>query len=236
MMILRKRWLICLCVLVLALLAAALLQPLSVTVFSPETSNEPIVILDAGHGGADGGAVSPDGILESEINLAMTKRLALLMIFCGQRVALTRVDDNDLSAQDAQSIREQKKSDLANRVAAINSIPNATLISIHQNSLAGNQSVHGAQVFYNTVSGSDQLANMVQQKLNQHHNSKDRLSKKIDNSIYLMQQTKCPAILVECGFLSNPQEAHALCTPEFQKQIVLAIAAGYFSYTNGEMT
>lgn len=210
-----------------------LLRPLGIAVFSPEYSTEPIVILDAGHGGADGGAVSADGIAESEINLAITKRLALLMIFCGQRVALTRVDDNDLSSPDAQSIKEQKRSDLKNRVAAINSAPNATLISIHQNSLAGHPEVHGAQVFYSTVTGSNLLADAVQLQLNLYHNSgNEKQAKRIDSSIYLMNEVHCPAILVECGFLSNRQEAHALCTPEYQKQIVLAIAAGYFSYTN----
>ena len=88
-------------------------------------------------------------------------------------------------------------------------------------------------MFYNSVSGSNQLAVATQQQLNISHNAgKARIAKEIDNSIYLMSEVHCPAILVECGFLSSPREAHALCTPDYQKSLALAITAGYLSYTN----
>ena len=234
MIVLRKKVLLLFPV-VLILLAALfrLVYPAGRAVFAPQLSTTPIVILDAGHGGMDGGAVSSDGIVERELNLEITKRLALLMIFCGEHVALTRIDSNDLSSPDAATVKDQKRSDLKNRVTAINAVPNATLISIHQNSLPGHPEVYGAQVFYNSVSGSNQLAVATQQQLNISHNAgKARIAKEIDNSIYLMSEVRCPAILVECGFLSSPREAHALCTPDYQKSLALAITAGYLSYTN----
>ena len=227
----KNRYLLICIVLSIVILLGETYHHRSVPTFIPDSFPGTTVILDAGHGGVDGGATSADGIIESDVNLAVTKRLALLMIFCGQRVALTRIDTGDLAAPQAHSIRDKKVSDLKNRVAAINSISNAMLISIHQNSLAGQSKVRGAQVFYNTVPDANRAANQVQQFLNDTINIQNAKNPKaIDKSIYLMNQVLCPAILVECGFLSNPHEAHQLCTPEYQKQLVLAIAAGYLQY------
>ena len=198
---------------------------------------QPVIVLDAGHGGTDGGAVSADGIIEREINLEITQRLALVMSFCAQRAVLTRTDSNSLASPDAATIKEEKRSDLSNRVTLVNSLSNATLISIHQNSLPGHPEVSGAQVFFNTAAPARFLAESVQQQLNCCHNAgNEKLSKQIDASVYLMKEVSCPAILVECGFLSNPTEARALCTENYQKQLALAITAGYLSYTNGGIT
>lgn len=209
----------------------SLLRPTGLAVFSPEEVTAQVLIIDAGHGGLDGGAVSSDGIIEAEINLEITKRLALLMLFCGQRVALTRADTQDLASPDALTVKERKVSDLKNRVAAVNSASNAVLISIHQNSIADHPEVHGAQAFYNLVDTGNLLAEHVQQRLNQDHNNGNEKSVRlIDSSIYLMNKINCPAVLVECGFLSNKAEARALCTADCQKGLALAIAAGYLSY------
>ena len=220
-----------------ALVAAAVIlvaaYPSVLPAFAQKSNSEHVLILDAGHGGADGGAVSDNGIVESELNLEITKRLALLMVFCGQRIALTRVDSNDLASDDATTAREKKVSDLKNRVAAINSIPNATLISIHQNSIQGYPSVHGAQAFFNKQAGGEQLASVIQDQLNRVRNiDNEKLSKKIDDNIYLMNRVNCPAVLVECGFLSNSAEVRELCTPDCQIQLVLAVASGYLTYTS----
>lgn len=208
----------------------SLLRPAGWAVFSPGEAAAPLVIIDAGHGGIDGGAVSADGIIEAEINLEITKRLALLMLFCGQRVALTRADAQDLASPDALTAKERKASDLKNRVAAVNSADSAVLISIHQNSIADHPQVHGAQAFYNQIGTGNLLAERVQQRLNQDYNSSNEKSARQINSIYLMNKVNCPAILVECGFLSNKKEARALCTAECQKELALAITAGYLSY------
>ena len=231
MAVVKMRYLLLCAVLAAGIFLAATYHRRSIPTFVADSFSGTTVILDAGHGGVDGGATSADGIIESDVNLAVTRRLALLMIFCGQRVALTRIDAGDLASPDAQSIRDKKVSDLQNRVAAINSISNAVLISIHQNTLAGNTKVRGAQAFYNTVQDANGRANLIQQSLNDGINPQNaKNAKPIDKSIYLMNRVNCPAILVECGFLSNPQEAYQLCTPDYQKQLAVAIAAGYLLY------
>ncbi len=212
---------------------AGWIQPESNFVFSKQCVNDRLVILDAGHGGADGGAVSADGAIEREINLEVAKRMAYLMVFCGQRIAMTRTDANGLASPDAKTIREQKKSDLNNRVETINSLPDGLLISIHQNSLPGHPEVYGAQVFYNEVPQSAVLAEVIQGQLNNTINAgNEKLARRIDDSIYLMKKVTCPAILVECGFLSNTREAHTLCTEDHQKRLALALTTGYLLYTS----
>ena len=208
--------------------------PLHRAVFSMNHAELPLVILDAGHGGADGGAVSRDSaVTESAVNLQIVRRLASLLRFCGQNVSLTRTDEGDLSSPYAATIREQKVSDLKNRAAVVNDAGASVLLSIHQNSLPSHPQVHGAQVFYGTVTGSAQLAQGVQAALNQTINpTNEKVCKAIGADIYLMKEVRCTAVLVECGFLSNDIEAHKLCSEEHQKQLALAIAAGYLQYTS----
>ncbi len=189
------------------------------------------IIIDAGHGGIDSGAVAQNGTEESSLNLTVAQRLAQLFHFCGKQTVLTRRSDADLSSADAETIREKKVSDTKNRVALINDIPHAHLISIHQNSLPGYPKVRGAQVFYNSVLPANDIALSIQDALNQTHNGPNpKNTKAISQDIYLMQHSTCPGILVECGFLSNPQETADLQTITYQNQLVLAIASGYLKY------
>ncbi len=186
-----------------------------------------VYVLDAGHGGEDGGAVSCGGIRESDINLAVTLRLDTLLHFLGRQTVRTREADISIHAPDAETLRQKKTSDLKNRVSLVNGTPGAVLISIHQNSLPSVPSVHGAQVFFGTAAGGEELALSIQEALNQSVNPKnEKQAKKIDPSIYLMKNVTCPAVLVECGFLSNAAEAEQLLQPEHQKRIAAAIAAG----------
>lgn len=187
-------------------------------------SSTPVFVLDAGHGGADGGTSSASGVLESDINLAITLRMRDLFTLLGQPTVLTRRDENSLADDPSASIRQQKVSDTKNRVALINSIENARLISIHQNALAGHPSVHGAQVFYNAVGDSSTLAETMQQDLNQTVNVGNEKGKKpISKDIYLMSHVTCPAVLVECGFLSNTAESEILQTPSYQMLLAMTI-------------
>jgi len=187
-------------------------------------SDLPVFVLDAGHGGADGGASSASGVLESDINLAITLRMRDLFTLLGQPTVLTRADENSLADDPSATIRQQKVSDTKNRVALINSIENAHLISIHQNALAGHPSVHGAQVFYNAVGDSSALAETMQQELNQTVNIGNEKGKKpISKDIYLMSHVTCPAVLVECGFLSNTAESELLQTPSYQTLLAMTI-------------
>lgn len=193
-----------------------------------------VVILDAGHGGEDGGAVSADGTPESGINLQITRQLADLMIFMGYDVELTREGEDAVYSPEATTLREKKVSDLKNRVALINGQENAFVISIHQNSLPGHPRVHGAKVFYNGVVPAQQAGMIVQAAMNQAVNGEDRPVTPIDGSIYLMKESQHPAILVECGFMSNPEESKRLQDPTYQRRLAVAIAAGCGQFCTSE--
>lgn len=185
---------------------------------------EPIFVLDAGHGGADGGALSVDGVAEADINLAVTLRLRDVLALLGHNAVLTRSDERSLADDPSDTLRRQKISDTQNRAAMTNSIENARLLSIHQNTLPGHGSVHGAQVFYNAVDGSEQMAQTVQGSLNEVINRDNKKQiKPISETIYLMQAARCPAILVECGFLSHAEESKLLQTNEYQTLLALTI-------------
>ncbi|MBQ9460187.1 MAG: N-acetylmuramoyl-L-alanine amidase [Oscillospiraceae bacterium] len=210
--------------------------------FSMQRESEKLVyVLDAGHGGEDGGAVSPDGAKESDVNLAVVLDLDALLRFLGQETVLTRTEDASIASEDAQTLREKKVSDLKNRVALVNSIPRAVLVSIHQNSLPSVPSVRGAQVFFGKNAPSDAIAASMQCVLNKTINAgREKHEKKIDSTIYLMKNVNCPAILIECGFMSNASEAAALQDSMYQRKLAAAIAAGLLDHgnvkTEGEFT
>ena len=218
----------------LTVLVALVLLCAPVHVFA-DTENA-VVILDAGHGGEDGGAVAADGTPESGINLQITKRLQGILTFLGYDTLLTREGERAVYSPDAATLREKKVSDLKNRAALINSTENAFVISIHQNSLPTHPKVHGAKVFYNTIQPAAQAGTSVQAALNQAVNGNDeRPVTAIDSTIYLMKESRQPAILVECGFLSNPQESKSLQEPAYQTRIAVAISAGYMEFDTKEI-
>ena len=206
--------------------AARLLLPAARSVQGAAGREAPTYVLDAGHGGEDGGAVSADGMKESGVNLAVTLRLDALLRFLGRDTVLTRTSDVSVYSEGAETLRQKKASDLKNRVALVNATPDAVLVSIHQNSLPTSPRVHGAQVFHAASERSAALARSVQQALNEGVNTADKQEKPIDPSVYIMRNVTCPAILVECGFLSNADEAARLQQPEHQTALALAIAAG----------
>lgn len=206
--------------------AARLLLPAARSVQGAAERETPTYVLDAGHGGEDGGAVSADGVKESGVNLAVTLRLDALLRLLGRDTVLTRAEDVSIYSEGAETLRQKKASDLKNRVALANATPDAVLVSIHQNSLPTSPRVCGAQVFHSTAARSAELAQAVQQTLNEGVNTADKQEKPIDPSVYIMKHVTCPAILVECGFLSNADEAARLRQPEHQTRLAFAIAAG----------
>lgn len=196
-----------------------------------EMTKDEIIVLDAGHGGADGGAVSADGTPEDDINLAIVLRLRDLFALMGRQTVLTRTGEASLADPDSATLRQEKVSDTQNRVTLINSVANGCLISIHQNTLPGHPTVHGAQVFYGKVTDSDVRAAAVQQALNRVINTdNEKNAKPIGSDIYIMAHVNCPAILVECGFLSNSAETKLLLSPEYQTKLAAAICCGYLQY------
>lgn len=188
---------------------------------------EHTLIIDPGHGGEDGGTVSAAGQTESAVNLAIALRLDQLMGFYGVPAVLTRDSDVSIHDEGARTLREKKASDLKNRVALINSIENATLISIHQNSFP-NYRYHGAQVFYGRGAGSQPLANYIQSAMQAALDPENnRAPQKIQSTVYLMKNISCRAVLVECGFLSNPEEEKLLQEKAYQMKLAMVLGASY---------
>ena len=175
----------------------------------------------------------PDGVPESGINLQIVRKAEGLLVFLGRSVRLTRTGEEAIYSPEAQTLREKKVSDLKNRVALINALPHAVLLSIHQNSMPQHPAVHGAQVFSNPQEPAAGLAQSIQQALNLTVNTgNEKTAKAIGDSVYLMKHITCPGVLVECGFLSNSHEAQLLRQPEQQKRLVAAIVAGYLNFGN----
>lgn len=196
-------------------------------VFVPVDGTPVVWIIDPGHGGEDGGAVSPGGVMESHVNLAVSLRLREILRFAGERTLMTREEDSDLSDEGLPTIRARKASDIRNRVALVNDTPGAVLVSIHQNSLPSSPETHGAQTFCNGAEGGEVLAEALQAALNEvvnTHGAKE--FRKIPKTIYLMNHVTAPAILVECGFLSNGTESRQLTEPDYQTKLATVIAAG----------
>ena len=194
-------------------------------VFSGVEVWQPKLILDAGHGGEDGGAISLSGEKESEINLSVTLKLENLLAFLGEPALLMR--DTDISLHDADSVtlREKKVSDLKNRVRIAGEYPAAVLVSIHQNSYP-EQKYHGTQVFYAPTNGSEQLAQVVQQAMRKYLQPENkRTEKKIPDNVYLMNHIGNTAILVECGFLTNPEEEQLLQQESYQRKVALVLGS-----------
>lgn len=193
------------------------------------------LIIDAGHGGEDGGAVSITGMPESQINLAIACKLEDILALYGQCPQMLRREDISLHDSSASTLREKKVSDLHNRVSMIESADRPFLISIHQNSYPEPR-YQGAQVFYSPTEGSKEIAEYVQQVLSMGLDPENtRTAKQIPDTVYLMNHITCPAILVECGFLTNPEEEALLRQEEYQRKLAAVLASAVLTapnYTN----
>ena len=184
-------------------------------------------MLDAGHGGEDGGAVAADGTVESGLNLAIARRVRDLLTFAGVPTTVTREGDAAIYDPGSATLREKKVSDLHNRVALVDELPGAVLLSIHQNSLPSSPSTRGAQVFWNRQEGAEELASSIQESLNGAVNAgHEKKAAQVPSSVYLMKEITAPGVLVECGFLSNAAETEQLKDPAYQTKLAAAIAAG----------
>ena len=203
-------------------------RPLSV--FAPVARLGETLILDAGHGGEDGGAVSSGGTVESGINLAITLKMDAIAGLFGVPTLMIRTDDRSIHDTDAQSLRERKRSDLKNRVALVEQAGPATLISIHQN-IYTSAKYHGAQVFYADEETGRPLAEYAQQMLRDFVDPDNtRRAAQISADVYLMQHITCRAILVECGFLSNPEEERRLLDSGYQCKLAAVLLSAYLSF------
>lgn len=208
----------------------ALDDRMALRVQSGAVENKPVIVLDAGHGGMDGGAVS-GGIRESEINLAIAEKAQKMLTLLGYRVVMTRETDTLLADENAKTVRQQKRSDLENRLKIMAGTPGAVGVSIHQNHFSQSY-VHGAQVFYGKAEGSERLAELIQKNIAGHLQTDNRRRiKEADSSLYILcNNTGNPAVMVECGFLSNPQDAENLQREQYQGMLAFLIAASLMEY------
>ena len=193
----------------------------------PAESHKPLVVIDAGHGGEDGGAQSADGILEKDVNLSVAKKLETVLQARGYETLMTRSDDALLYDDGKESMREKKVSDLHNRVSMIEAHPDCLVLSIHQNYF-DDARCKGTQVFYSPNSAeSEALAKAIQTSvIASLQPDNTRIVKESGKEIYLLYQAQEPAVMVECGFLSNPEEAARLLEDTYQTDLVNAIANG----------
>lgn len=209
----------------------------NVSAFSAQSqgNSSRIVVVDPGHGGEDGGAVAQDGTVESGLNLEVAQRLNDLLLFMGQETVMTRDSDISIYTEEAKTVHDRKVSDLKNRVKIVNSLDNSVLLSIHQNTLPGSSKTHGAQVFFNGVAGGDVLAKSMQACLNSIINvGNEKVAKRIPDTIYLAKNVTAPAVIVECGFLSNSGDTASLKSARHQITLAVAVTAGYFTAEDSE--
>lgn len=196
-----------------------------VAVFSEATpvKRAHCIIIDPGHGGIDGGASSCTGVLESQLNLEIGLRLHDLLCFLGFDTKMVRTEDISIHTS-GESIAQKKISDLKERVKICNETDGAILVSIHQNYFS-NGRYNGAQVFYAESEESKSFAKMMQKDLKRILNPENKRESKPGQGIYLLEHIQCPGILIECGFLSNPEEESLLRSEEYQKKLCCVIAA-----------
>ncbi len=189
-----------------------------------------VLVIDPGHGGFDPGAVASDGTAESQINLAVGLQMEEIAHLLGIETDMTRREDVSTESDATAAVRQRKNSDLQNRVAQVNDIPGGVLVSLHQNSLPQVPSVHGAQVFYSEAAGSQALAEAVQAALNETINDRAKEVKAAGSGVYLLKNAEIPAVLVECGFLSNGEETALLNTQAYQTRLALTILASVLDH------
>lgn len=220
--------------LILLLIASKGSQAITIFAENQQISKRSCIVIDAGHGGVDGGATSYSGVLESKINLEIALCLNDLMHLLGFDTVMIRDTDRSVHITDT-TIAQQKVSDLKERVRIINETENALLISIHQNHFSDSR-YYGPQVFYKYGQGSQVFAQMLQKELNTRLSPESNRKTKQAKGIYLLDKINCNGVLLECGFLSNPIEDEKLNDPQYQKKICIVIATVSSNYINSNMT
>lgn len=218
------------CIVLLCFLLAGFGSSYAVTVFTEKGSIERkhCVIIDAGHGGVDGGAISCTGIPESKYNLEIALRTEDLMHLLGINTKMIRRTDCSIYTK-GETIAAKKVSDLKERVRIVNETDYGILVSIHQN-LFSDSRYSGAQVFYATTADSDVLAKTIQKQLVLTLNPGSNRKAKKASGVYLMEKINTTGVLVECGFLSNTQEEARLRNEEYQKKLCCVIGVAVSDY------
>lgn len=184
----------------------------------------PVIIIDAGHGGMDGGATGVGGVIEKDINLAIAQKLYSLAQLDGYDVVMVRSTDRSVHEEGITGVRKQKVSDIHQRLALAKKHPDAVFISIHQNYFP-KQSSWGSQVFYSTENEQSRiLAQKIQDNIRESLQPENKREiKAAGNNLYLLSHMSNPAVMVECGFISNPEDSQRLLKADYQQQLAFKI-------------
>lgn len=209
-----------------------------ITFVTPKACKEysnPMIIIDPGHGGEDGGAVGHNGIVEKNINLKISLALRDVLQLLGYETIMTRENDKAIYDKDSKGLKQKKRSDLRNRLSIIhkNSERNSIFLSIHQNKFP-NEKYSGSQIFYSKNNPlSETLASCIKDSIvNSLQPENDREIKEATSKIFLLNKSEIPSVTVECGFLSNKEEAQKLNDESYQRKIALCTASGINDYFN----
>jgi N-acetylmuramoyl-L-alanine amidase len=194
------------------------------------------VVIDAGHGGPDGGATGRSGTLEKDINLKIALLLRDFCDYFGIKNKMIRDADISLHSAGADTIREKKTEDMKNRLKITQKQQNPVYVGIHQNYYGGFIS-RGAQTFYSDKNPKNKpLAELILDNIKKFIDPENnRKAGKISKDNYILDNLSCPAVIIECGFLSNPEEEMLLCSPAYQREMAYAIAAGVFTAVTQEI-
>lgn len=224
---LKKRLILLLCLFIICAsiyIADVGISP-AVSVVSQITPTQ-TVIIDAGHGGEDGGAVASDGTVEKDINLKIALQTAKLLKLYGFEVIMTR--ESDVSTSNGESFI--KREDLENRLNLMKQNPESIFVSIHLNKFT-TSAAKGSQVFYSKVDNSKMLGDLIQKSIIKNLQKENkRVNKQANSSTYLLYNATVPAVLVECGFLSNEAELSRLRDTNYQRRLAFCITDGILKY------
>ena len=189
----------------------------------------PIIIIDPGHGGEDAGAVGANGVLEKDINLSIARMIRDELFERGYNVLLTRDDDRLLYTEEENVKGIRKICDLRNRVKIFNSYENAVVVSIHMNAFSASK-YSGAQIYHSENEASRLLSAQIRSSIKESLQPENHRALKVSNELYILKNTSHPIALVECGFLSNPDECEKLSQKEYQKRLSFSIVCGIIKY------
>ncbi len=197
---------------------------------SADTAEKPVIVIDAGHGGLDSGAVGITGVLEKDVNLSIVLALKDMFEMSGFKVVLTRDEDISIYSPGVEGIRNQKLSDMDNRLKIIQSYPDSIFLCVHQNNFT-DPKYFGGQMFYNNNHPDNRtLATIMQRRFAELRPGNDREIKLSGDELFLLKSNPNPSLMIECGFLSNPEEEQLLSTWEFQQKVAFTIYSGVLEF------
>lgn len=191
------------------------------------------MLIDSPHGGFDGGAVANDGTMEKNLNLEISNKAFEILKSLGYNVIMIRETDTAVDTNNDKTIKSHKASDLKNRLGYMKKYDDAIYVSIHMNKFPQSY-VHGAQVFYSAkIDDSKMLADEIQNSISVNlQKDNKRAIKPSTNNIYILHNATIPAVIVECGFLSNQDDLTNLKSDEYQNKMAFSIIVGIMNYYN----